>query len=290
MMSELKFGKIPSKPDPRDWKWSDFRSGLKKAGLLPTTIPTTFGHGNTYRDWRMLGNGPDPTAPGAAQNGAGDCVWASADNETKIALTDASYTPEVVTEVDKLFDGSTAIKDYADATGYDPTTGANDNGTEIRAALKYRQDTGIIDTLGNRHKIGPYVSIEPGNTEHLLEAIYFFEGLPIGLEVAAAQMDQFEKGETTGTTPVWSYVKGSEIEGGHCIPMVGRPDTRHIAAITWRLKIFLTKPLITHQVDEVWAYATQERISKVTGLTRENASQEQLEEYLNLVGKAIAIA
>jgi hypothetical protein len=71
--------------------------------------------------------------------------------------------------------------------------------------------------------------------------------------------------------------------------MVGRPDHEHGAAITWRLKTFLTKVSIETQVDELWVYLTPERISKVTGKSYEGASLAQLEEYLHHVGKAAQI-
>lgn len=280
----LHLGKAEFKPDARDWRWADFRIALKSAGLLPK-VPAVFGHGNTYTDWKMLGNGPDPTAPGRAAEGAGDCVWASADHETMELLTNADQ-PRA--QVAALFDGSTAISDYAAATGYDPSTGNGDNGTEIRAALSYRQKTGIVDTTGARHKIGPYVAIEPGNLEHLLEALYFFEGLPIGIELQEAQMDAFNRAEQAGQTPVWSYVKNSPVLGGHCVPEVGHPDSGDLAGLSWAKKVILTNGFLTHQCDEVWAYLTPERISKVTGKSYEGVSEAQLEEVLHITGKAIA--
>lgn len=279
----LHLGKAKFTPDARDWRWVDFRAALKAAGVLPK-VPAIFGHGNTYTDWKMLGNGPDPTAPGRAAEGAGDCVWASADHETMVALTNAGQSP---TTVAALFDGSTAIADYAAATGYNPTTGEGDDGTEIRAALTYRQKTGIVDKTGARHKIGPYVSIEPGNIQHLLEALYFFEGLPIGVELQEAQMDQFNAAEQRGVTPVWSYVRNSPVIGGHCVPEVGHPEAVELAGLSWAKKVILTEGFLTHQCDEVWAYLTPERISRVTGKSYEGATEAQLEEALHSIGKSI---
>jgi hypothetical protein len=281
-------GKLPHVPDSRDWRWEDFRASLKAAGLLPKIPADHWGHGKTYKDWLMLANGPDPTAPGKAAEGAGCCVWSSSAHQTMEALTDATFTPEEVALVGKLFDGATTISDYSAVTGYDPTTGEGDNGTEIRAALTYRQTTGIVDTAGARHKIGPYVAIEPGNLEHLLEALYFFEGLPMGFRVQQAQMDAFNQAEQNGTTPVWDYVAGSPEVGGHDIPLVGHPDATDYAALSWAKRLIVTPALITHQTDEIWAYASQERINTTTGKSRELADQAQLEEYLHLAAKAVA--
>lgn len=278
----LSLGKTNFTPDSRDWRWVDFRASLKAAGLLPS-VSAIFGHGNTYADWKMLGNGPDPTAPGRAAEGAGDCVWAAAEHETMEALTNAGQGRD---QVATLFDGSTAITDYAAATGYDPTTGSGDNGTEIRSALLYRQKTGIVNKTGVRHKIGPFVSIEPGNLQHLLEALFFFEGLPIGIELQEAQMSQFNQAEARGTTPIWSYVKNSPIIGGHCVPEVGHPASGELAGISWAKKVILTEGFLAHQCDEVWGYLTPERISRLTGKTYEGASEAQLEETLHIIGSS----
>lgn len=282
-------GKKPFVSDSRDWLWADFRASLKAAGKLPTIPADHWGHGNTYKDWLMLANGPDPTAPGKATEGAGCCVWSSAAHQTMEALTDATYTPEEVAAVGKLFDGSTTISDYSAATGYNPETGEGDNGTEIRAALTYRQTTGIVDTAGNRHKIGPFVSIEPGNLEHLLEALYFFEASAMGFRVQQAQMDAFNQAEQEGKTPIWDYVAGSPEVGGHDVPLVGHPDATNYAAISWAKRVIVTPALISNQCDELWVCITPERISKVTGKSYELATAAQLEEYLHLVAsKAVA--
>src|SRR2546426_981012 len=125
-MGAFKLGKRPHRYDSRDYRLADHLPGLPP-------VPRIFGHGNTYTNWEMLGNGPDPTAPGKAREGAGDCVVASAENETKVALTDATYSRTEVAVADALFNGATAIADYSATSGYDPKTGANDDGLEIRA-------------------------------------------------------------------------------------------------------------------------------------------------------------
>ena len=285
----LHTGRKPFVPDSRDWQWSDLRVALKAAGVLPSfgSLPQVFGHGGTFHNWKMCGNGPDPTAPGKARDGAGNCVWASGDHETMESLATAGMP---VLQVASLFNGFTAISDYAADTGYNPETGEHDEGTEIRAALNYRQTTGLVDVHGNRHKIGPYVSLEPGNVEHLLEALYFFEGLPIGVNLQRAQMEAFNAAEAAGATPVWDYVAGSENIGGHCIPLVGRPNTVDFAGLSWALRLFCTPLFLDKLCEEAWAYTTPERISKVTGKSYEGASLAQLEEYLHLVGKSALAA
>lgn len=282
-------GKADFKADSRDWLWSDFRAPLKKAGLL-ARIPKVFGHGNTYRDWQMLANGPDSTAPGKAAYGCGCCVWSSAANETKIALTDADPSTSNVSAVGDLFNGATTVADYSACTGYDPATGQNDNGTEIRARLEYQRKIGILDLRGQRHKIGAYYLVEPGNLQHMLEVLYFAEGAPIGLQMQEAQMQQFQRAEERGTIPVWYPVNGSAQIGGHCVCQAGRPDDEHVTGLSWRRRVFMTEPFIEKQADEFWGYSTTERISKVTGKTYEGITPEVLEEYFHMLAKEMSNA
>lgn len=275
-------GKQDFQEKSSDLLWSELRKPIVPL-LNQVNFPALFGHGNTYTDWGMLANGPDPTAPGKAKSGVGCCVWSAAANEKKIALTDSGAPPAPTAA---LFNGATTVHDY-ETTGYSSRTGAGDNGTEIRARLEFEQKTGIITTLNDRRKIGPYWLVEAGNIQHMLESLYFAEAMPIGLQLQEAQMDQFNQGEASGRQIVWDYVKGSPIDGGHCIAMCGRPDNSHIAAITWRRKIFLTQSLMSNLVDEMWAYADIERISKVTGKSYEGATSAQIEEYLHASAKAL---
>jgi hypothetical protein len=266
----LQLGRKPKIPDARDF--------LLAAHTLPT-VKEPFGHGNTYADWSMLGNGPDPTAPGAAAQGCGDCVWASANHETMVALTDAGITPASVAA---LFSGTTAVEDYAEFTGYDYKTGEGDDGTEIREALKQRQKTGIRDLKRHRHKIGVYASVDYANEQELLVAAKFFEALPLGCTVTQGNMDAFNAAEESGETCVWDADSTAQL-GGHCIPIVGRPDGEHWAAVSWGKRVLLTEGFLAKNVEEVWAYLTPERISSVTGKNYEGASEAVLAEYLNAV-------
>ncbi len=290
-MSALKLGKKDPVHHPEDLRWADLRLSLQAAGLLPT-IPATFGHGETYKDWLMLGNGPSlPGEPPAPESyvkpweGCGDCVWAAAAHEVMESLTDAGQPPAAVA---KLFDTKVVVGEYAKVTGYDPETGAGDEGTEVRARLVHMQETGILDTAGTAHKLAMFVELEPGNLQHLLEALYFFEGLPLGVQIGNAQMEAFNTATQNGSTPVWTNVGGSEELDGHCIPMVGRPDGEHFAALTWGQRVLLTPTFLEKQCDEAWAYVTLDRINKVTGTDFVGVNETQLEAYLRIVAKTAA--
>lgn len=145
----LKLGKKAKRNDIRTLKFKDYVDLAK----LPT-IPNEFGHEGLIKDWGMLAN-----------DMAGCCVWSGACHETMLDNAEAGRAI--------LFTPENTLSDYA-TTGYDPKTGLNDNGTVTLDALNYRRNTGVIDSVGARHKIAAFVEIEKGNLEELYAAMYLF--------------------------------------------------------------------------------------------------------------------
>jgi hypothetical protein len=250
-MPELKLGKKPAAPRPTDFKFAEFAESIQ----LPS-VPSRFGHGTAYADWKMLGN-----------DHYGNCVWAGAAHEHMLLN-------KVVHQADVAFDDGAVLGDYAAATGFDPNDPSTDNGTDVHEALSYRRQTGIADTGGARHLIGAYVSLDPKNWEHLEQAAYIFGAVGIGFEFPASAMDQFNAGEP------WDYVAGSKIEGGHYVPVVGSLDAANQAsAITWGKRQVFTRDFYEHYNDEAWVYITPEELrSDGTGL--HGFDMEKLNAYL----------
>lgn len=231
-------GKRPHVPDSRDFKAADFLDTT----ALPTP-PANFGHGAIYKDgedplldWDMNGNGPDDTVE-AGYQGAGDCVFACAAHTTRMANKVMGRHVTIT--------GKESIADYSAATGYVIGDDSTDQGTEMRASMRYRQKTGIVDAKGHRHKIGAYLSITPNNVADLMQAAYIFDAVEIGFQFQKAQADQFD----TGT---WDYVAGSPIEGGHAIPVFGRNHGRY-GVVSWAKHLWITDAFIRNLIDEVWA-------------------------------------
>lgn len=231
-MPELKLGKKPAAPRPTDFKFSDFAASVK----LPT-VPSRFGHGTAYSDWKMLGN-----------DRYGDCVWAGAAHEHMLLN-------KVVRDVDVPFDDTAVLGDYSAVTGFNPNDPSTDNGTDVHTALSYRRKTGIADADGKRHQIGAYVSLDPKSWEHLEQAAYIFGAVGIGFEFPASAMDQFNAGEP------WDVVPGSQIEGGHYVPTVGSvASADSVSVITWGKRQVMTRAFYEEYNDEAWAYVTNEEL------------------------------
>jgi hypothetical protein len=235
--------------------------------------PANFGHGLIYHDgedpaadWDMNGNGPDDTVqPGF--RGAGDCVWAAAAHTTRMAAKVQHHTVEIT--------GRESISDYSACTGYVIGDDNTDQGTDMRQAMGYRQKTGILDTTGNRHKIGAYASITPGDWDELMQAAWVFDAVEIGFQFQQAQYDQFNSGD------LWSYVPGSPIEGGHAIPLFGRRSSKG-GVVSWARHLWITKAFVENLVDEAYAIVYPESLNghgvneRGLNVTELNAALQQL--------------
>jgi hypothetical protein len=264
-MMSLQLGKRDATYDSRDIRFADIRP--KSVTVLPSE-PISWGRGKDFANWLMLGNGPDDTVFTGFQ-GCGDCVWAGSAHEEMQAGHDAN-------RIVPTFDGKTVVDQYSAYSGYNPQTGANDNGSNVRDVLNWRQTKGLYDDTGKIYKIGTYISLEPGNWQQLREASWLFESVGIGIQFPTSAMDQFNNGQ------VWSVVAGSSIDGGHYVPVVGHWPG-YWTVITWGKRQVATWQFIAKYCDEAWCYLDSERYNQVTGDTYNGYSSADLEKYITLV-------
>jgi hypothetical protein len=236
-MPTLKLGKKPATDDSRDLLFSTYLDATK----LPA-VPTQFGHEALFgpKAWGMLGN-----------DEWGDCAWAGPAHETML-LTKEGGKPA-------SFTTAGVLSDYSAGTGFDPHSGApghnpTDKGSDVRAVLKYRRKTGIIDAAEKRHKIGAFVKLEPKNLTHVYQALYLFQAVGIGIEFPGTAMEQFNEGKP------WSVVPGAQIEGGHYVCCVGK--RANIDIVTWGALQQMTVEFFEQYCDEAWVYISTEDLSK----------------------------
>jgi hypothetical protein len=226
----LALGKRPATSDPRDLQFAEY---VRPEALPPP--PPTFGHDGLIEtnSWRMLGN-----------DVAGDCVWAGAAHETMLWKAEVKQAAH--------FSAASVLSDYSAFTGYDPVSGANDDGTNVREALGYRRSTGILDANGRRHKILAYVALTPGDMTQLWQALYLFGAVGIGFEFPESAWADFDAGRK------WSVIDGSRIDGGHYVPVVARRDG--VRFVTWGVETAMTKAFYKTYCDEAWAILSNEPI------------------------------
>jgi flagellar hook protein FlgE len=208
--STLKLGKLPAaSSQPVKLKFRDFLDRTQ----LPPLPKGDFGHDSLVTNWGMLGN-----------DKYGDCVLAGAGHEHMLWLREAGHTEA---EVTSLFTEKAALKNYSAVTGFNPDDPDTDQGTDMAQAASYRRKTGYIDSKGNRHKIGAYVDLDPGNITELWYAAWLFDGVGIGVNFPSQWMDAFNK----GSKGLWDHVSRPKLEGGHYITGVGRHGNLNI--VTW---------------------------------------------------------
>ena len=106
-------------------------------------------------DWGMLGN-----------DDFGDCVFAGADHETMVWLTESGH------DVGGLFDEETALADYAAVTGFDPDDPDTDRGHERPRRAALPAPDGLVDRVGKRHKVFGFVGVAAGNQRSVMQAVH----------------------------------------------------------------------------------------------------------------------
>ena len=225
----LKLGKKPAVKNSVSFRFRDYLS-LSAAPTPPNSVR----HDKGIPDWGMLGN-----------DQYGDCVWAGAGHET-MAWNKTAGKSVIISEDD-------ALADYSAVTGFNKNDPSTDQGTDMRTAASYRRKTGIISTKG-RHKVAAYLAITPGNRTELRLACYLFEAVGIGIEFPKSAMDQFNAGKP------WTVHKGSSIEGGHYVPVLGY-DSKYIYVVTWGKVQKMSWAFFEKYCDEAIVYLSEEMLT-----------------------------
>ena len=201
---KLKLGKQLARHDPRT---------LLLASYVTTALPTPPDQvdlTSKVNSWGMMEN-----------DQLGDCTCAAAGH--LIMEWTANAGKKMVTPTDKQI-----VAAYSAITGYNPATGANDNGAVEIDVLNYWRQSGIAG-----HKIGAYVALEPANHIHIMDSVYIFEGCYIGLQLpvsAQAQVQNHQPWSVPPGGPTGDGKPGSW--GGHAVPVVAY-DQRGVTVVTW---------------------------------------------------------
>jgi hypothetical protein len=208
------------------------------AALPPAPSACDYSAGIT--SWGYMGN-----------DRIGDCVFAMLGHAIMARTAVADGQPTVPTD-------QQIINAYAVVTGYDPATGANDNGTDLATALDFQQSAGLA---GDR--IAGYVAIDPTNQAEVQQAIYLFGSVMLGVQLPQSAERQTAAGEP------WDLEWFSPIVGGHGIPLVCYgPDGP--SCVTWGRNQDMTWRFLSHQADEAYAVVDADWLGRsgqsVTGL------------------------
>jgi hypothetical protein len=235
--SKLKLGKSAARHDPR---------ALLLASYVTPTLPTppaSFDLTTKVHAWGMMDN-----------DQLGDCTCAAAGH--LIMEWTANAGKKMVTPTDKQI-----VAAYSAVTGYNPATGANDNGAVEIDVLNYWRQTGIAG-----HKIGAYMSLEPANHTHVMDSVFIFGGCYIGVQLptsAKAQTQNHQPWSVPPGGPTGDGQPGSW--GGHAIPVVAY-DARGVTVVTWGALQTMTWSFWETYCEEAYAILSTDYLSgkKVT--------------------------
>src|SRR5947209_1368719 len=224
---QMKLGKQRPRHDPRTLQLADYLDST----VLPSPPPERDWGGKIASDaWGMMRN-----------DTVGDCTCAAAGHQVQ------DWTSNVGSEVTLSDDDIIAA--YAAITGYDPATGANDNGAVELDVLNYWRKQGIAN-----HRIEAYVALEPGNTDHVRDAINLFGGCYIGVALPVSAQHQ-----TTWTVPPGgAQGRGAPGSwGGHAVALVAY-NPRRVTCVTWGQEKQMTWSFFKTYCDEAYALLSPE--------------------------------
>ena len=196
-MDKTRFlGKLPFEPDSRDLLLAKYidKAQLIEAAQVPGAL-----------DWGAFptpaGPQPEADADPLYNNVAGCCAYAAPGHMIKL-MGQLTGVPMVVT--------ANMVRDaYAAATGYDPATGANDNGANIRDMLNQWRQSGLYGTT-----IAAYCAVDWNNADEIAIAAWLCGGLIGGYELPKRIDEQ---------DPDWFVPEALTADdepgslGGHCI-------------------------------------------------------------------------
>jgi hypothetical protein len=249
-MSEIKF-RGGRKKDKRG------KPRLKLRSFLAETLPERTDWGTGISDWPMYLN-----------DRYGDCTFAAAGH--------------IIQALSHYGSGETRVSDsdilaaYSAVSGFDPATGANDDGCYIQDIMDHWRKNGV-----GGHKILAFAEVDVNDREELRKALQVFGHVYLGMDFPRSAMDQFNKGER------WSIVNGSPIDGGHAINAQyydESDDTWKI--VTWGTLHDVDQEFFDQYFEEAWVVITPEWLD-AAGKSPEGIDLAGLgQEFANLTGES----
>jgi hypothetical protein len=226
----MKYGRLAPHPEethPRVWL-HDHLTG-------PVPLPAVVDWASLVLTWPMLMN-----------DRLGDCTCAGALHmfQAMTAYASTEFVPN----------DTQALHMYECVAGYNPVTGANDNGAVEQDVLQWLHDTGIAG-----HNIEAFAQVNIKNELLMKGALQTFGSLYVGINCPASMEQQFAAGE------VIDYVPGSPIEGGHCV-IIQRWDDEYLYIVTWGKLVKMTWRFWEEMGEEAWVVITKDFIEK-NGMT-----------------------
>lgn len=214
--------------------------------------------------WPMYCNGPDAANPPGSPDGCGDCTCAAPAHMLQ-AWSAYSGHPEVTVPA------SSVLALYSAVSGYDPETGANDNGCQMTSVLAYLKATGIQDSAGNWRKVAGYAAFrDPSDLVLTAQILDTFGSVYLGYNMPQSAEAQFAAGQP------FSVVPGSPYAGRHAVCLQRRRagGTGILEVPCWGALQDVTRAFHRLNCEEAYAVVTADwlevnRLTSVQGLDLE---------------------
>jgi hypothetical protein len=229
----LKYGRKPAY-SPQERPRLMLGPALQLEALPP--VPAVVDELTRVADWPMYLN-----------DRIGDCTIAAVGHMIEATTTYGRGTTVKITDDD-------VVTAYSAVSGYDPKTGANDNGAVMQDVLDYWRKVGI-----GGHRILAFAELDVRDLSQVAAALYLFGHVYTGLLVPKSAEDQFDTGRK------WTVVTDDGgIQGGHAVDL-GYRDTTALAVVTWGSTQLLDPGFWAKYMEEAWVVIDQDWIDATGG-------------------------
>lgn len=228
----LKYGRLPAY-SPQERPRLTLGPALQLDALTPPAVVDEL---SRVSDWPMYLN-----------DRIGDCTIAAAGHMIEATTTYGHGTTVKITDADVL----TA---YSAVSGYDPKTGANDNGAVMQDVLDYWRKVGI-----GGHRILAFAELAVRDLSQVAAALYLFGHVYTGLRVPGSAEDQFNAGQRWDVVP-----DDGGIRGRHAVDL-GYRGPAELGLVTWGRAQLLTLAFWAKYMDEAWVVIDQDWIDATGG-------------------------
>jgi hypothetical protein len=234
---KLKLGKHPARHDPRTLLFATYTTPALPAPPQQLDLATV-----VKSAWGMMDN-----------DQIGDCTCAAAGH--MMMEWTASAQSKMFTPSDQQI-----VAAYSAITGYNPKTGANDNGAQEIDVLNYWRQQGIAG-----HEIEAYMALEPSNHTHVMDAVWIFGGCYIGLQLPKSAQAQTSNKQIWSVPPGGTHGEGAPGSwGGHAVPVVAY-DSRSLTVVTWGALQSMTWSFWAAYCDEAYAIISADYLEQKGG-------------------------
>jgi hypothetical protein len=241
-----------------------------KTGKLPPKL-----HPNTLRLADYLTTKVPPAPPAFSIPGTAGLQWPMYLNDRIGCCTEAAMAHHVQAQAATLgrsivFPDSAIQAAYSEVSGYDPATGANDNGAVETDVLAQWQSEGV-----GGHKILAWVAVNHSNLLQINAACYWLAGLYLGLALPITAQAQTEQRQPWDVVPHAGPDAYPGSWGGHAVNATAYSPAGY-EDITWGTTQQMTSRFLLEYCDEVYAAITDDLLDPATGKDFDGLNQAAL--------------